>query len=91
MFKFVSFCVVVLWALNVNATEINAQDLNLSEEQNQRLTELKENMKAEIEPIWAEIENRRQQITDIEKKYFSEFWNMLSEEQRQKFAEINKQ
>ena len=71
--------------------EINADNLNLTAEQNQKLTELKENLKAEIEPIWEEIEANRQKITEIEKRYFEEFWNTLSDEQRQAFANMNQQ
>jgi len=80
----------LLLAFNVNAAEIKGEDLNLSAEQNQKLEELKNNLKQEVQPIWEEIESSRQRITEIERKYFEEFWNMLSEEQKQKFAELNK-
>ena len=69
--------------------EINADNLNLTTEQNQKLTELKENLKAEVEPIWEEIEANRQKITEIEKRYFEEFWKTLTDEQRQIFAKMN--
>jgi len=80
---------VVLFAFNVNATEIKGEDLQLSAEQNQKLMELKKNLKEEVKPILEEIENKRQYVTEIERKYFEEFWKMLSEEQKQKFAELN--
>ena len=80
---------VVLFALNVNATEIKGEDLQLSAEQNQKLIELKNNLKEEVKPILEEIENKRQYVTEIERKYFEEFWNILSEEQKQKFVELN--
>lgn len=79
----------LLLAFNVNAAEIKGEDLKLSAEQNQKLEELKNNLKQEIQPIWEEIESSRQRITEIERKYFEEFWNMLSDEQKQKFAELN--
>ena len=50
---------------------------------------MKANLKAEIEPIWEEIQTRRERMTEIEKRYFEEFWNMLTEEQRAAFAEQN--
>lgn len=80
----------ILLAFNVNASEIKGEDLGLSAEQNQKLTELKNNLNAEIQPILEEIESSRQRVTEIERKYFEEFWNMLSEEQKQKFSELNK-
>lgn len=85
------FSLIAVLALMVHTAqaEINADNLNLTAEQNQKLTELKENLKAEIEPIWEEIEANRQKITEIEKRYFEEFWNTLSDEQRQAFANMN--
>lgn len=78
-----------LLAFNVNAAEIKGEDLNLSAEQNQKLTELKNNLNAEVQPILEEIESSKARVTEIERKYFEEFWNMLSDEQKQKFAELN--
>jgi Skp family chaperone for outer membrane proteins len=87
--KIFSLMAVLALMAHTAQAEINADNLNLTAEQNQKLTELKENLKAEIEPIWEEIEANRQKITEIEKRYFEEFWNTLSEEQRQIFAKIN--
>jgi len=79
----------VMLSFNASASEIKGEDLQLSAEQNQKLIELKNNLKEEVRPVLEEIESRRQHITEIERKYFEEFWNMLSEEQKQKFAELN--
>ena len=76
-------------SFNVQAADISAEALRLTPEQNQKLKEMKENLKAEVQPIWEEIESGRQRIVEIEKKYFGEFWNMLTDEQKQKFAELN--
>ena len=89
MKKIWAVVVAVLLAFNAGATEIDAEKLNLTPEQNQKLTEMKANLKAEIEPIWEEIQTRRERMTEIEKRYFEEFWNMLTEEQRAAFAEQN--
>jgi len=90
MRKFGFMLAFLCFGLNVQAAEIKANDLGLSAEQNQKLVELKNNLNAEIQPIWEEIDSSRQRITEIEKKYFEEFWNMLSDEQKAKFAELNK-
>ena len=89
MKKIWAVVVAVLMAFNAGATEIDAEKLNLTPEQNQKLTEMKANLKAEIEPIWEEIQASRERMTEIEKRYFEEFWNMLTEEQRAAFAEQN--
>lgn len=89
MKKIWAVVVAVLLAFNAGATEIDAEKLNLTPEQNQKLTEMKANLKAEIEPIWEEIQTRRERMTEIEKRYFEEFWNMLTEEQREAFAKQN--
>lgn len=83
--------IVVCFAFagNLQAEEIDAAALKLTPEQNQKLAELKDNLKAEVQPIWEEIESGRQRITEIEKRYFGEFWNMLTEEQKQEFAKLN--
>ena len=81
---------VLLITFQVQAAELNAENLQLNAEQNAKLVEMKEKLKAEIDPIWEEIESSKQRIVEIEKKYFEEFWNMLSDEQKQKFAEIQK-
>ena len=89
MKKIWTVVVATLLAFNAGATEIDAEKLNLTPEQNQKLTEMKANLKAEIEPIWEEIQAKREQMTEIEKRYFEEFWNMLTEEQRAAFAKQN--
>lgn len=89
MAKIWCLAAALLFSFSVQAAEINAESLHLSAEQNQKLSELKENLKAEITPIWEEIESGRQRILEIEKKYFKEFWDMLSEEQREEFAKLN--
>lgn len=78
-----------LMCFNASAKEINTNDLNLNEEQIQKIKELKENLKAEIQPVWEEIESNREKITEIEKHYFEQFWNLLTDEQREKFAQAN--
>ena len=83
------FLFVVLFSFNAYAKEIKAESLNLTVEQNQKLTEMKEKLKAEIQPIWEEIESGKNRIMEIEKKYFEEFWNMLTEEQKAEFAKVN--
>ncbi len=81
--------VAILMVFSVQAAEIDATSLQLTAEQNQKLAELKNNLKAEVEPILEEIESGRARVTEIEKKYFEEFWNMLTEEQRETFAKLN--
>ena len=73
---------------NAHAAEIKAESLNLTAEQNQKLTELKNNLQAEIQPILEEMESSRNRITEIEKKYFEEFWKMLTDEQKAEFSKI---
>lgn len=89
MKKFMGTIVALLVSFNVYAADIHAENLNLSDEQNQKLREMKDKLKAEIQPILEEIQNNRDKITEIEKRYFEELWNMLTEEQRAKFAELN--
>lgn len=76
----------VLMVFSAQATEIEAESLKLTAEQNQKLTELKNNLKAEVQPILEEIQSSRERVTEIQKKYFEEFWNMLTEEQREAFS-----
>lgn len=76
-------------SFNAGAAEISAEALQLTPGQNQKLREMKENLKAEVQPIWEEVESGRQRIVKIEKKYFGEFWNMLTDEQKQEFARLN--
>ena len=80
---------VMLFAFNTYAADINTESLKLTPEQNQKLTEMKNNLKAEVQPIWEEIESSKQRIQEIEKKYFEEFWKMLTEEQRTEFSKLN--
>lgn len=87
--KVLSFILALLLTLNAQAAEISAEALKLTPEQNQKLTELKERLHAEITPIWEEIKAGKQRITEIEKTYFEEFWTMLSEEQRATFSSLN--
>ena len=89
MKKFICFALGLFLSINANAQNIEATNLNLTEVQNKRLTELKENLKNEIEPIWEEIQSSRNRILEIEKKYFEEFWNLLTEEQKEQFTKLN--
>ncbi len=89
MKKFICFTLALFLSFNANAQNIEATSLNLTEVQNKRLTELKENLKNEIEPIWEEIQSSRNRILEIEKKYFEEFWNLLTDEQKEQFTKLN--
>lgn len=89
MKKFICFTLALFISFNANAQNIEATSLNLTEVQNKRLTELKENLKNEIEPIWEEIQSSRNRILEIEKKYFEEFWNLLTDEQKEQFTKLN--
>lgn len=89
MKKIVCLLSAILFSFNVNAIEIKAENLKLTQEQNIKLTELKEKLEAEVTPIWEEIESARSRILEIEKKYFEEFWNMLTEEQKKEFTKLN--
>ena len=40
-------------------------------------------------PIWDEIQAGRARILEIEKKYFEEFWGMLTPEQRAKYEAMS--
>ena len=88
MKKVLVFMMTVMVVFNAYAAELNAENLNLTPEQNQKLAELKDNLQAEIQPILEEMESSRNRITEIEKKYFEEFWKLLNEEQKAKFAEL---
>ena len=50
---------------------------------------ISQNLKQEIEPIWEEIQSSRNRILEIEKKYFEEFWNLLTDEQKKQFTKLN--
>ena len=90
MRKILYLTVLCLFGFEVSAAEINAENLALTSEQSQQLAELQENLKAETQPIWEEIESGRNRIMEIEKQYFQAFWNMLTEEQKQKFADLQR-
>ncbi len=90
MIKILSLLAVCLFAFSTYAAEIQAENLELSVEQSQKLTEMQEQLKAEVQPIWEEVESGRNRIIEIEKRYFQEFWGMLSEEQKLKFADLYK-
>lgn len=80
---------ISLITFNAKATELNTTKLNLTPEQNEQILQLKEELKAKVQPMWEEIESNKQQILALEKSYFEKFWNTLTEEQKQKFAKIN--
>lgn len=70
------------------ATEINEQSLNLNAAQVEQLNSLNQELKNEIDPIIKNIENQKQEILEIEKRYFENFWNILNKEQRDTFAKL---
>ena len=86
----VCFLSVMFLSFNVMATEINASQLKLTDEQSQKVVELKEKLKAEVEPIMEELKAGEKRILEIEKKYFEEFWNLLTDEQKEEFAKLMK-
>ena len=90
MKKYVAILAAVMFAFNVQAAEISAENLNLTPEQNHKLNEIKEHLQAEVQPILEEMGSSRNRITEIEKKYFEEFWNLLTDEQKKKFSELKK-
>ncbi|MCM1322756.1 MAG: hypothetical protein NC218_01070 [Acetobacter sp.] len=90
MKKVLSLLILCMWGIVAQAAEIKSDSLGLTKEQSQKLTEMQEQLKAEIQPIWDEVESGRNRIIEIEKKYFQEFWNMLTEEQKQKFADLQR-
>ena len=83
--------VLFLAVSSASAAEITADKLKLTEAQNKKLIELKENLNAEVQPIWEEVESGRNRIMEIEKRYFEEFWNILTDEQKKEFAKLNKE
>lgn len=90
MKKIIYFLSAIIFSFNAMAGEIDGGALNLTDEQNKKVIELKEKLKAEAEPIMDEIKAGKQRIIEIEKKYFEEFWNLLTDEQKEKFAKLNK-
>ena len=81
----------VLFSMNAKAIDIKAENLKLSEEQNAQLLIIKEKLQAEVNPVWEEIESAKVRIVEIEKKYFEEFWKILTDEQKKEFAKFNAQ
>ena len=79
-------CILSALLISFNASaqpqDIPADAILLTPEQNQKLIEIKENLKKEITPIIEEITSSKARIHEIEKKYFEEFWNMLTKEQQ---------
>ena len=90
MKKIVCFLVAVLFSFEVLANNIDGKQLNLTDEQSQKVLELKEKLKAEVEPVIEEIKAGKERVIEIEKKYFEEFWKLLTDEQKEKFATLNK-
>lgn len=91
MKKFLYVLTFILCGFSANAIEINAEKLKLTDEQNVKLLEIKEKLHAEVNPVWEEIESAKVRIVEIEKKYFEEFWKILTDEQKQEFAKLNAQ
>lgn len=89
-FRYFMAALFVFSATNVFAADITADNLKLTDEQNKKLIELKDNLQAEVQPIWEEVESGRNRIMEIEKRYFEEFWNILTDEQKKEFAKLNK-
>ena len=65
--------VLCLFGIKANAAEIRAESLDLTAEQSQKLAVMQEQLKAEIQPIWEEVESGRNRIIEIEKQYFQAF------------------
>lgn len=89
-FRTILAALLLFAASNVSAADITADSLKLTDEQNKKLIELKDNLQAEVQPIWEEVESGRNRIMEIEKRYFEEFWNILTDEQKKEFAKLNK-
>lgn len=89
-FKTILAALLLFAASDVSAADITADSLKLTDEQNKKLIELKDNLQAEVQPIWEEVESGRNRIMEIEKRYFEEFWNILTDEQKKEFAKLNK-
>ncbi len=91
MKKYICFATALFFCLSAHAQTIETTSLNLSEAQTKRTEEIKETLKQEVEPIIEEIEASRNRILEIEKKHFEEFWNLLTEEQKETFTKLNQQ
>ncbi len=89
-FKTILAALLLFAASDVSAADITVDSLKLTDEQNKKLIELKDNLQAEVQPIWEEVESGRNRIMEIEKRYFEEFWNILTDEQKKEFAKLNK-
>lgn len=90
MRKILYLVVLCLWSIGAYGAEVQAESLALTLEQSEKLAKMQEQLKAEVQPIWEEVESGREHIIEIEKKYFQEFWGMLSEEQKLKFADLQR-
>ncbi len=91
MKKYICFVTALFISLSANAQNIETSSLNLTETQTKRVLEIKETLKQEVEPILEEIQSSRNRILEIEKKHFEEFWNLLTDEQKEKFTSLNEQ
>ena len=89
MKKYICFITALFISLNANAQNIETTTLDLTEAQTKHIQELKENLKQEVEPIIEEIQSSKNRILEIEKKYFEDFWNLLTDEQKEKFTKLN--
>lgn len=89
-FRTILTALLIFATSNVSAADITADSLKLTDEQNKKLIELKDNLQAEVQPIWEEVESGRNRIMEIEKRYFEEFWNILTDEQKKEFAKLNR-
>jgi len=67
-----------------------AKDLNLSEEQQQKAKEIRENGKKEIEPLMEEMKDLREKMDTKRKANMEEFEKILTPEQKAKFEELKK-
>ncbi len=67
-----------------------AKDLNLSEEQQQKAKEIRENGKKEIEPLMKEMKDVREKMDAKRRTNMQEFENILTPEQKAKFEELKK-
>ncbi|MBR5599593.1 MAG: hypothetical protein IKW39_06090 [Alphaproteobacteria bacterium] len=90
MKRVILFLALVMFSFNSYAKNLEAEVLMLTDEQSQKVAELKENLKKEIGPIWDEIQEKQNAILEIEKKYFEEFWKLLTDEQKAKYESLNK-
>ena len=67
-----------------------AKDLNLSEEQQAKAKEIRENGKKEIEPLMKDMKDIREKMDAKRRTNMKEFENILTPEQKAKFEELKK-